>query len=100
VVTQVAVGDLLRAGGDVVERPDLLQHPERVFEQVDAGADLAQLRGLLVHADAPAALRERGGSREACQPGSRHLCTTLLQRRHCTRRRPGRGSAPGHATVR
>jgi len=46
-------------GGDPVDQAEPLEHPQRVGGELDADADLAELVGLLEHADRHALPRER-----------------------------------------
>jgi len=63
--------------------------------ELDAGADLTQLRGLLVDRDRESALAQRDGGRQAAEPGSHHC--DLLDLGHGL---PGKNSRPSrHRSV-
>jgi hypothetical protein len=57
------------------------QHPHGVGAELDAGADLAKLRGLLVDGDVEAALAQRDGGGQAAKSAS-HDCDSPNLRHH------------------
>jgi hypothetical protein len=56
--------ELQRAGADRVAGADVVERAERVQPQADAGADLAQLRGSLVHGHVDPDLAQRDRRRQ------------------------------------
>src|SRR5690349_11300552 len=57
------------AGDGCIIGTDRFEHAQAVLVDVDAGAGGAQLLAALVHAHAPATLRERAGGGEPGKPG-------------------------------
>ncbi len=83
-----------RAFHGVVIGPDRFEHAQAVLVDVDAGAGRAQPVGALMHAHAPAALRQRAGRGQAGKSGADDFGVTLahdgvMPKLPCSRHRSG-----------
>jgi hypothetical protein len=77
----VAPGQADRLGGDGVQlvgKADRLEELDRVGADVDAGAELGELRRLLIDARLEALPAQRNGGREAAEAGSDNGNATRL----------------------